>query len=84
MTQDLLALGDWLHAAGCTHVAMASTGAYWRPVYNVLEGQFTLLVGNALHRSKETYLAVQYRRLATRRGKQRALVALGHAILVMV
>jgi transposase len=49
MTQDLLALLDWLHATGCTHVAMESTGAYWRPVYNLLEGQFTLLVGNAYH-----------------------------------
>jgi len=49
MTQDLLALLDWLHAAGCTHVAMESTGSYWRPVYNLLEGQFTLLVGNAYH-----------------------------------
>jgi transposase len=47
MTRDLLALLDWLHAAGCTHVAMESTGSYWRPVYNVLEGHFTLLVGNA-------------------------------------
>jgi transposase len=49
MTQDLLALLDWLHAAGCTHVAMESTRSYWRPVYNLLEGQFTLLVGNAYH-----------------------------------
>jgi transposase len=49
MTHDLLALLDWLHAAGCTHVAMESTGSYWRPVYNLLEGQFTLLVGNAYH-----------------------------------
>jgi transposase len=49
LTQDLLALLDWLHAAGCTHVAMESTGSYWRPVYNLLEGQFTLLVGNAYH-----------------------------------
>lgn len=49
MTQDLLALLDWLQAAGCTHVAMESTGSYWRPVYNLLEGQFTLLVGNAYH-----------------------------------
>ena len=47
MTQDLLALLDWLHATGCTHIAMESTGSYWRPVYNLLEGQFTLLVGNA-------------------------------------
>jgi len=49
MTQDLLALLDWLHATGCTHIAMESTGSYWRPVYNLLEGQFTLLVGNAQH-----------------------------------
>jgi transposase len=32
MTEDLLALGDWLAAAGCTHVAMESTGVYWQPV----------------------------------------------------
>ena len=49
MTQDLLALLDWLHATGCTHIAMESTGSYWRPGYNLLEGQFTLLVGNAQH-----------------------------------
>jgi transposase len=49
MTPDLLALVDWLQAAGCTHVALESTGAYWRPVYNLLEGQFTVLVGNAYH-----------------------------------
>src|SRR5262249_27289482 len=40
MTQDLLALGDWLLAVGCTHVAMESTSSYWRPVYNLLEGHF--------------------------------------------
>jgi len=49
MTHDLLALLDWLQAAGCTHVAMESTSSYWRPVYNLLEGHFTLLVGNAYH-----------------------------------
>ena len=49
MTQDLLALLDWLQTAGCTHVAMESTSSYWRPVYNLLEGQFTVLVGNAYH-----------------------------------
>ena len=47
MTQDLLALGDWLRAAGCTHIAMESTSSYWRPVYNLLEGHFELLVANA-------------------------------------
>jgi transposase len=49
MTQDLLALGDWLRAVGCTQVAMESTSSYWRPVYNLLEGHFTMIVGNAYH-----------------------------------
>src|SRR4051794_34162051 len=31
-TQDLLALGDWLGEHGCTHIAMESTGSYWKPV----------------------------------------------------
>jgi len=49
MTSDLLALSDWLVHEGCTHVAMESTGVYWKPVYNILEGQFELLVVNAQH-----------------------------------
>ncbi|GAC1479883.1 MAG: hypothetical protein NVS2B12_34810 [Ktedonobacteraceae bacterium] len=47
VTHELLALLDWLKAAGCTHVAMESTGVYWKPIYNLLEGQFELLVVNA-------------------------------------
>jgi transposase len=47
MTDELLALRAWLEQAGCTHVAMESTGVYWKPIYNVLEGHFTLLVANA-------------------------------------
>ncbi len=46
---DLLALADWLTQHGVTHVAMESTGVYWKPVYNVLEGSFTVLVVNAQH-----------------------------------
>jgi len=49
MTRDLLALSDWLKAAGCTAVAMESTGVYWKPVYTLLEGEFELLVVNARH-----------------------------------
>jgi len=49
MTTDLLALADWLQEKGCTHVAMESTGVYWRPVSNVLEGQCELPVVNAPH-----------------------------------
>ena len=49
MTQDLEALRDWLYGLGITHVGMESTGVYWMPVYTVLTGHFTLIVGNAHH-----------------------------------
>jgi transposase len=49
MTEHLLALADWLAAAGCTHVAMESTGVYWMPLYNLLEESFELLLVNAQH-----------------------------------
>jgi transposase len=49
MTVDILALAAWLTACGVTHVAMESTGEYWKPIYQLLEGSFTLLVVNAQH-----------------------------------
>jgi transposase len=49
LTIDLLALSDWLAAVGITHVAMESTGEYWKPVYNILEGDFTVFLVNAAH-----------------------------------
>ena len=49
MTVDLLVLHDWLKAHQVTHVAMESTGIYWRPVFNLLEGDFTVLLVNAAH-----------------------------------
>jgi transposase len=49
MTLDLLALSDWLAAVGVTHVAMESTGEYWTPVSNILEGDFTVFLVNAAH-----------------------------------
>lgn len=48
-TGELLLLMDWLQSEGCTHVAMESTGVYWKPLYNILEGSFDLLVVNAHH-----------------------------------
>lgn len=48
-TRELLRLADWLATAGCTHVAMESTGVYWRPVYQILEGNFEVLLVNAQH-----------------------------------
>jgi len=50
MTGDIVELSDWLSGKGCTHVAMESTGVYWKPIYNILEGTgLTVLVVNAHH-----------------------------------
>ena len=48
-TKGLLALADWLRESACTHVAMESTGVYWKPVWHVLEGEFELVLANASH-----------------------------------
>lgn len=47
--RDLIAMREWLLEMGVTHVAMEATGEYWKPVYEVLEGSFELLVANAQH-----------------------------------
>lgn len=49
MTDELLQLADWLAANSVTHVAMESTGVYWKPIWNLLEEQFELLLVNARH-----------------------------------
>lgn len=48
-TADLEALRNWLTAQGCTHVAMESTGVYWKPIWQILEGRFALVLANARH-----------------------------------
>jgi transposase len=48
-TANLLEMRDWLKEQGCTHLAMESTGVYWKPIYNLLEGDFEILVVNAHH-----------------------------------
>jgi transposase len=48
-TEELLKLGDWLKEQGCTHIAFEATGVYWKPVFNLLEGSFEILVVNAQH-----------------------------------
>jgi transposase len=49
MTDELLALLDWLEMEGCTHVAIESTGVYWKPVFNLLEGVLEVVLVNARH-----------------------------------
>ena len=52
MTADLIALADWLDVEGVGHVAMESTGVYWKPVFHLLEGRFEILLVNARHIKK--------------------------------
>ena len=49
MTRDLLQLADWLRDRGVKHVAMEATGVYWKPVWNILEGEFEVVLVNAQH-----------------------------------
>ena len=42
-------MADWMAAQDVTHVAMESTGVYWKPIYNILESRFTVLLVNARH-----------------------------------
>ena len=48
-TKDLLELSDWLAEHSITHVGMESTGVYWKPIWNILEGQFDITLVNAQH-----------------------------------
>lgn len=49
VTRELLELYDWLSESGCTHVAMEATGVYWKPIYNILESGFHVMLVNAKH-----------------------------------
>src|SRR5262245_36783283 len=49
MTSELKTLGEWLKQARCEVAAMESTGAYWKHVWNVLEGEIPLILANAKH-----------------------------------
>lgn len=49
MTREILAMADWMATQAVTHVAMESTGVYWKPIYNILESRFTVLLVNARH-----------------------------------
>ncbi len=49
MTEDLLRLKSWLSGNGITHIAMESTGPYWKPVFNILEDSFEVILANARH-----------------------------------
>ena len=45
-TQNILEMRDWLKEQGCTHIALESTGVYWKPIYNLLEEDFEILVAH--------------------------------------
>jgi transposase len=48
-TKDLLEMSDWLQSCGVTQAVLESTGVYWKPVWNLLEGQFEVLLVKAQH-----------------------------------
>jgi transposase len=49
MTNEILRLKEWLKTSGCTHIAMESTGVYWKPIFHLLEGEFEIVLVNAQH-----------------------------------
>ena len=49
MTAELLALADWLDGQRVTHVALESTGVFWKPVFNLLEDGCTIVLVNPQH-----------------------------------
>ncbi|HEX2713474.1 MAG TPA: IS110 family transposase [Candidatus Acidoferrales bacterium] len=51
-TRELVSMREWLLSESCTHVAMESTGVYWKPIYAILEGAFEIVVANAQHVKK--------------------------------
>jgi len=55
MTDDLLALSDWLVSEGCEQVAIESTGVYWKPVFNILEGVLEVVLVNARQRKSSAW-----------------------------
>lgn len=48
-TGELLLLSEWLSSLDVTHVAMEATGVYWRPIWHILDGEFELVLANAMH-----------------------------------
>jgi len=48
-TRELMAMAEWLGSMGVTQVAMESTGVYWKPIFNILEARFEILLANAHH-----------------------------------
>ncbi len=54
-TTGLLTLADWLESQQVTHVAIESTGVYWRPVFNILEAICTVILVNAQHIKAVTF-----------------------------
>jgi transposase len=49
MTSDLEELASWLKKYRVTAIGMESTGVYWKPIFNIMEGEFTIVLANAQH-----------------------------------
>ena len=62
MTSDLEDLKSWLKKYNVTTIGMESTGVYWKPIFNIMEGEFTIVLANAqqAYRLKPAVLPLQY------------------------
>jgi transposase len=73
MTNEIVAMKEWLQASGCSHIAIESTGVYWKPIFHVLEGAFEIVLVNAQHMKavpgRKTDIKGNY--LAAKRGGRR-------------
>ncbi len=69
--QDLVQLRDWLSSKSITHVVMESTGSYWVPFFNILEGHFIIVLANP-------------EEVKNRSGQKRAIVAIAHQMLTVL
>jgi transposase len=59
--QDLVHLREWLSSKSITHVVMESTGSYWVPIFNILEGHFIIVLANP-EEVKNRRLCARFRR----------------------
>lgn len=93
-TRELVEMAEWLSSLRVTHVAMESTGVYWKPIFNILEEHFTkgsrwlrqalAQAAWAASHKKDSYFQAHAHNLMRRRGRKRGLVAAAHSLLIVI
>ena len=86
---QIAAMRDWLLSYNCHDVCMESTGKYWIPVFNILETHMHVVLTHpkyvkAVKSKKNPYYAIKYKRLAKRRGRKKAVIAIARMMLTSI